>query len=311
MEIVSGSKKSPLYDLWNEIILLNKFITILENYKKKDMTSRYSVMPLNLPNDFTTPYYENSDKIMMKLRGLLLNSIDETEINYIDIEDLHITDENNDEENDIKLLNLVKVLDKRQNLDFTDQIWKIIRCSNNSRTMIDCIHYIFEEIVDKNYKPQINCFDDTRFAKLVADINQEKPNVPQLAGSLSLEIIIDIGMEKISRDIMYLLSSSNLMEAHESRKTLVAVASGEFDIDKYKNKLMSLSQIHMSLEFLNLIQGQFDNCRCDISHTLFEAALKIYHGPQSPLKFDDLNNNNIYTLSVPAPQIFISEVARK
>lgn len=83
-----------------------------------------------------------------------------------------------------------------------------------------------------------------------------------------------------------------------------------FFVDKWLNyfreKLMKLAEIHVSLEFLNLIQNHFDNCRWDISLKLFEAALKTYRGTKSPLE-----DNNIYTLSLPAPQSFIAEISKK
>ena len=53
MEIAAGWKGSPLDHLWEEILLLNRYLSILEEYLKKNLSSRYSVMPLQFPSNFS------------------------------------------------------------------------------------------------------------------------------------------------------------------------------------------------------------------------------------------------------------------
>ena len=55
MEIAAGWKGSPLNHLWEEILLLNRYLSILEDYRKKNLSSRYSVMPLQFPSNFSHP----------------------------------------------------------------------------------------------------------------------------------------------------------------------------------------------------------------------------------------------------------------
>lgn len=55
MEIAAGWKESRLNHLWEDILLLNNFISILEQYVKKNLSSRYSVMPLEFPSNFINP----------------------------------------------------------------------------------------------------------------------------------------------------------------------------------------------------------------------------------------------------------------
>lgn len=46
-------------------------------------------------------------------------------------------------------------LSSRQNLDFSDQLWQLIIGSSDYAEMTDCIHAVFEKIVENNYKPQV------------------------------------------------------------------------------------------------------------------------------------------------------------
>ncbi|KAK0072057.1 hypothetical protein PV325_011944, partial [Microctonus aethiopoides] len=270
VEIVSGSPNSPLADLWRQILLLNKYLSILEEYRKKDSSSRYSIMPLKFPSDFLTPYSEDESVITSKI-NCLLNGDDSAEINE-EISQNPVSDMNIYE---IKLTDFIKELPKRENLDFTDRLWRIVRGAGNYNKMTDCIYTVFESLTENNYKPQLNDMDKTRFARMVSELESENGKVSSLAGSSSLELIIDMGLENISRDYMYLLSNMNVMEAYGLRKIFNCVLTGDFDIQKYRNKLLNLAQIHISLELLQLIQAHF-NCRCDITYSILECALKKY-----------------------------------
>ncbi|KAK0156965.1 hypothetical protein PV328_012069 [Microctonus aethiopoides] len=272
VEIVSGSPNSPLADLWRQILLLNKYLSILEEYRKKDSSSRYSIMPLKFPSDFLAPYSEDESVITSKI-NCLLNGDDSAEINE-EISQNPVGDMNIYE---IKLTDFIKELPKRENLDFTDRLWRIVRGARNYNKMTDCIYTVFESLTKNNYKPQLNDMDKTRFARMVSELENENGKVSSLAGSSSLELIIDMGLENISRDYMYLLSNMNVMEAYGLRKIFNCMLTGEFDIHNYRNKLLNLAQIHISLELLQLIQTHF-NCRCDITYSILECALKKYFG---------------------------------
>lgn len=76
--------------------------------------------------------------------------------------------------------------------------------------------------------------DKTRFARMVSELESENGKVSSLAGSSSLELIIDMGLENISRDYMYLLSNMNVMEAYGLRKIFNYMLTGEFDIHEYR-----------------------------------------------------------------------------
>ena len=80
----------------------------------------------------------------------------------------------------------------------------------------------------------MNVSNSTRLAKLISDIHQQKATAPLLAGSLPLEILVDIGIEKLNRDYAYLLLSANLVERHELQQKLGGLLSGELDIEKYR-----------------------------------------------------------------------------
>lgn len=56
---------------------------------------------------------------------------------------------------EIKLTDFIKELPKRENLDFTDRLWRIVRGAGNYNKMTDCIYTVFESLTENNYKPQV------------------------------------------------------------------------------------------------------------------------------------------------------------
>ncbi|XP_015123707.1 uncharacterized protein LOC107045836 [Diachasma alloeum] len=304
--IASGSK-SPLSPLWDQLLLLDKYIEILDEYQTKHSSSRYSVAPLNFPKDFANAFVESTPEIMKKLHRVLTgeDALDDAET----MDDTPAAESTSEDDYQIKLSDVARALERRQDQEFASIFWRIIKGTGSYTAMTDCIHTVFEAIVMDNFKPSLNAGDDTRFARLVGGLDSTKKQLPQLAGSVSMELVVDMGLEKLARDYTYLLSTGSLMENYDARKMMRSVAEGAFDISKYREKLVTLAQIHTSLEFLQLIQNQL-NCRMDVSRSIFDAALKVYRSPNSPLKFGDLRNQGIYSLEVPAPKDIISEVVK-
>ena len=58
-------------------------------------------------------------------------------------------------ENDLKLSQHLQELAGRQNLDFTDHLWTILKGSADHAQVTDCVHTVFEDIEKKEYKPQV------------------------------------------------------------------------------------------------------------------------------------------------------------
>ena len=179
-EVAAGWKGSPLRDLWNQLLLLDKYLTILEKYKKKHTNARYSVLPLSFPDDFDTPYikvtnletnldytlpnylinthiFQNSDDVLDKLK-LLLSGDDafvDNDYEFGRMNQRAFQNDNNNPKENVYLKNYLSELSSRQNLDFADQLWQLIIGSNDYAEMTDCIHAVFKEVAENNYKLQV------------------------------------------------------------------------------------------------------------------------------------------------------------
>lgn len=76
--------------------------------------------------------------------------------------------------------------------------------------------------------------DETRFAMMVSELYGENKKFSIHAGTLSLELVIDMGIEKLSRDYFYLISNMSLLEMSELQKFITNVSNEEFKLDNYR-----------------------------------------------------------------------------
>ncbi|XP_076656487.1 protein zwilch homolog [Halictus rubicundus] len=298
-QVVTGSDNSPLQELWTQLLLLNQYLNILEDFKK-NTSSPYTPLPLEFPKNFMSPYAEDHNKIMDNINLLLNGDYSYRGTDNADVrKDNFIPEENL--ESTVKMREELKNLPSRYNLDLTDFLWDLLIKNSNYIEMAKCIHSVLNKIVVDECFAQINLTNPTRFAKVITNSSQHTIISNLLSGSLPLEYVIDMGFEKLCRDYIYILINSRFGDLHNIQEKLGNVSCGEFTIDKYRKKLMCLVQIHVCLEFMTLFQDHLI-CTHDDLRSLFLHAFKKYVCEKSPIQnCHNLDQNIIYTLNAPLP----------
>ncbi|XP_076379095.1 protein zwilch homolog isoform X1 [Megalopta genalis] len=308
-QVVTGSNDSPLKELWTQLLLLNQYLNIVEDFKKKTNSS-YNPLPLEFPENFTSPYAEDHDTIMNNI-NLLLNGdhsfrVSENnraqETNFVPEENL---------ENTIKIQDYLQNLPFRYNLDLTDILWDLLIKNSNCFEMTKCIHTVLKEVAESEYFAQVNLTNSTRFSEAINNLSQHNIISHLLSGSLPLEYVIDMGFEKLCRDYIYILMNSRFGDLHDIQEILGNVSCDEFIIDKYRKKLVCLAQIHVCLEFMILFQDHL-LCSADDLRSLFLCAFKEYVCAKSPIQnVHNLDENSIYTLSTLLPVSTINNLNKE
>ncbi|XP_060821588.1 protein zwilch homolog isoform X1 [Bombus pascuorum] len=298
VQVTTNSNNTPLKELWKQLLLLNQYLCMIEDHTK-NIDSHYNSIPLEFPHNFINPYKEEHDNILKNL-NLLLNGdysfrhssdIEKHKINFSNEENL---------ENDTKLHQYIQSLPFRHNLDFTDFLWELLIKNSSYFEMIKCIHIVLDKILVNDCLPQVNYTNSTRLAKIITNPHQEKVISHLLSGSLPLEYVIDMGFEKLCRDYVYILANARFGELHDIQQKLKKISCNEFTIDTYRKRLLYLVQIHISLEFILLIQNNLE-CSSDDLRILFSCVFKQYVSEKSPIQSCDLHQNKVYTLTAPLP----------
>lgn len=80
----------------------------------------------------------------------------------------------------------------------------------------------------------MNDTNSTRFAKCISNLYHQETISHLLVGSVPLELIVDIGFEKLTRDYLHILRGARLVDLHGIRKKLNDVSSGIFNTENYR-----------------------------------------------------------------------------
>lgn len=105
--------------------------------------------------------FQDGEEIMDNLNRLLAG--DDSFLETRDKNSKKTSTSDDNMENDLTISQLSQDLSCRQNLDFTDHLWTILKGSADHAQVTDCVHTVFDEIEKKEYKPQVNIKIDEFF----------------------------------------------------------------------------------------------------------------------------------------------------
>ncbi|KYN39034.1 Protein zwilch like protein [Trachymyrmex septentrionalis] len=291
-------KDSLLKELRDQLFLLSQYLAII-NECKKNIGLQNSII-------FTTSYSEEHDIVNEKL-NLLLNG----DFNFRKSDNSNIKESNHsNKENfeiDAKLRERVQNIFLRHDLDFTDLLWEILIKASTYPQMTNYIETVLKEIIEHKFTPQINDTNLTRFVKCISNLHHQETISHLLVGSVPLELVVDMGFEKLIRDYLYILRGARFIDLHDIRQKLNNISSGIFNTESYRNKLIMLAQIHICLECMLLIEAHLE-CPIENLQSLFAYAYKEFVSEQSPLQhYPDLCSR-IFTFTVPLPNALANEL---
>ncbi|XP_011147870.2 protein zwilch homolog isoform X2 [Harpegnathos saltator] len=288
----AGWKDSPLKEQRSQLLLLTHYLLIIDEYKKN--------IALQNSIKFITPYLEEHNVIVEKLNFLLNGDVSFQKSNNNNIKE--IDRKKQSVKIDAKLSERVQNMSSRYDMDFTDHLWEILIATSEYPQMISYIEMILREIFEHRFIPQANDTNSTRIIKLASDMRGHEITSfisRLLLGSAPLELVVDAGFEKLARDYLYILRGARLVDLYDVRQKLANVSSGTFSTENYRKKLLTLAQIHISLECMLLIETHLE-CSVESLQSMFVHAYKEFLSElSSPLRHHAELCGRVYTLTVP------------
>lgn len=97
---------------------------------------------------------------------------------------------------------------QRQLSDTTDQLWAILQYCGSFKDLKAALTAIFQ--ISAKYNVINMPKSDTKLGELIRDIAEHRIAIPVLIGSQPLELLLEIGMEKIFHDYEYIFQESRL-----------------------------------------------------------------------------------------------------
>lgn len=132
-------------------------------------------------------------------------------------------------------------------LDGTDKLWLIISDCSNQIELKQCFSIFFGSVLSKQVNPYVRPTNCTTAARIIKElISGERETVPELLGNECVEIIIEIGLEKLVNEYLHIFLSTNLLTPSQMKQGLTF--SGRIsDVD---NCMTWLAKRHAALELL-------------------------------------------------------------
>jgi len=155
-------------------------------------------------------------------------------------------------------------LETRQEVDFTDMLWSTLCKAQSYQELTEAFRTVFSTIMTEEIRPFVYARNKTRVVRLVGGLVRGGETLPDLSGSLPLEMLIECGLEKLRRDYSHTLLNSELAAKETVSQYLVS--------DTLEQAVVLLSKLHLVVELTALSQT-FLSLPPDTLRTMVHSAL--------------------------------------
>ena len=156
----------------------------------------------------------------------------------------------------------------RKDLDFTERLWDILKDCGSFNDLVECLRFVLQQLHSGQLQPMVHKSNRSMLAELVRESYYQKMVMPNLEGTLPVQILAELGLEKLRRDYMdAFLANDLVMVSHLEPFVLVTGEPSE--------RLSRLRQLQHVLSLLVALEHHLQLPR----HTLSMAsrlALKHY-----------------------------------
>ncbi|XP_076314787.1 zwilch kinetochore protein isoform X2 [Tachypleus tridentatus] len=173
---VSGDERSPAFTLHKELLKLQGLICGLQ-------TGEVVWSPQEADHSLT-------DQLTLMIQGLQERGLRRK------TENQHVPFDPTDFDSCLE----AAVLGKRESLDFTDHLWTLLSGCSSFEELKMALLFIFKQLNSKEMRPLIFRKNTTTLGKYIRQIHHEDLETPSLEGVKPLEMLVEIGVEKLRRD---------------------------------------------------------------------------------------------------------------
>lgn len=178
--------------LWEDLVRLESYINCLSQYSVDAEIIRSEILPFGYDND--------SDKLINKAIEIVHGSFDIAKRRKTRA---------------VKLDDIVHAAGERGDTDITDQLWSVLICCTNYGSLVDCLHAFVSEIGFKAINVYIEKSNKCLMAELLRAIMVGTVTIPTFTGTQAIEILIELGIEKLRKDYLHIYNLVPISDANE------------------------------------------------------------------------------------------------
>lgn len=143
-----------------------------------------------------------------------------------------------------------KFFNRRQNMDFTDTIWTALMKCGSYQELKESLYKVFHAINVGQVRPQIHVRNLSQVGCVARSLMRGQGDIPELDGLQPLEMLIEIGIEKMKRDYINIFQAGELATG-EHLSWYVKAVPGEIEPPE---SLMKLSRLHCALQAVVILR---------------------------------------------------------
>ncbi|XP_055904540.1 protein zwilch [Eupeodes corollae] len=121
--------------------------------------------------------------------------------------------------------------------DLTDKLWEVLKCCSSYRDLKQALNYVFQCAAKCNI---VNLpTNHNRLAEIINEVSQQRLAIPCLTGSEPLELLLEIGLEKLLKDYEFIFTECKMCSSKDLKATYAPKAeeadSGEIQMNIRKS----------------------------------------------------------------------------
>jgi protein zwilch len=284
-----GKTHVLLEHLWSQIQLLNAIKTdiLLQKNNSFDGT-------------INEPTYSYGSLSFEKLQE---------KVNHI-LSDVVTISDTTEDKADTRLEAVIKRVYNRPLTEITEQLWDLLRFTGSYTDLKRIFTFVFQ-ISSRSSIVNIP-MNNSRMAELIRELSQQRLAIPHLASTEPLELLLEIGMEKVMKDYEYIFSESKIcmlsdinigggqssakIESNRSsvRKSIATIS--DLNQNARKTLLHRNGKNDSNDDFDTIKNSRFNECEVEkVISTLTQIHIAIEH---LLMMQNNLNIENDYSLMV-------------
>ena len=165
---------------------------------------------------------------------------------------------------------------ERLDLDFTDRLWIVLSNFTTYAMLLEGFNYVFKVLSNGELHPLVCPTNQTTMAQMVRESNVGRLRLPNLAGLYALQLLAEIGVEKLQKDYVYIFLSKSLVTV----SNLESYLKPGLDMS---DRLNVLEKMHHVLEMVVLQKLMLQIPNLNLGYSAREM-LKYYENAELDIK---------------------------
>lgn len=210
------------------------------------------------------------------------------------------------------IIHIVENVLERENLDITDKLWSVLVRCGSYEMLVDCLNVFMTEIAHNRTKVYIADGNNSWPAGLIKGIISGVTAVPTFTGTQPFQFLILLGIEKLRKDYVHILTQANVLTEEQINSYLKFNECDKKDLGARKyvvlreTQLVDINQINLEMTVFGRLETLCE-LLClvpqDWLKYVSDAAVKQFLSTDlSPINsFTSLAANHIYELNAILP----------